>query len=286
MTEISIDTAACSQCGACVAVCSHRVFGGVGEVADAARCKVCGHCVAVCPADAIAHSDLPLDACPPAVDMPDYDTLTAMLRERRSCRVFAKKPVARETVARLVDAARWVLSASNGQPVDWLAIDDPARIAALSAASVETLGATAALLRNPLARLALYLAYGKAKVASAARRAVDFREMADLHAAGKDPIFFHAPTVLVAHVPKSDYFGRDDAVYAAYNLMLAARTLGLGTCQIGFFQVALDRNRALRDSLGLPADRAPQVTVILGYPEVGFHRLLPRRAQVISWEPK
>ncbi len=283
MTAISIDSAACTRCGACVAVCSHHVFSGVGEVTAPDACKACGHCVAVCPADAVHHAAFPLDACPPAPALPDFATLTALLRERRSCRVFAKRPVARETVAQLIDAARWVPSASNGQPVDWLAIDDPARIAALSAGAVGVLAATAQILRNPLARLVLRVAHGKEKVASATRRADGFDEMAARHAAGDDPIFFHAPIVLVAHVPKADYFGRDDAVYAAYNLMLAARTLGLGTCQIGFFQVALDRSIGLRAALNLPLGRAPQVTLVLGYPRYDFHRLVPRREPEIQW---
>ena len=283
MTAISIDPVACTRCGACVAVCSHRVFSGVGEVADATRCKACGHCMAVCPADAVRHDAFPLDACPPVASVPNLDTLTALLRERRSCRIFAKRPVAREMVAKLVDTARWVPSASNGQPVDWLAIDDPARIAALSAGALGVLGATAQILRNPLARLVLYLTHGKEKVASAARRADGFDEMLARHAAGEDPIFFHAPVVLIAHVPKSDYFGRDDAVYAAYNLMIAARTQGLGTCQIGFFQVALNRSPGLRAALQLPPDRAPQVALVLGYPRYEFKRLMPRREPEITW---
>jgi len=89
--------------------------------------------------------------------------------------------------------------------------------------------------------------------------------------------------VLVAHVPAGDSMGRDDAVYAAYNLMLAAQRVGLGTCQIGYFNGALDRSRSLRCALGLPEDRRAEVTLVLGYPRYRFRRVLPRRRPEVVW---
>ena len=111
----------------------------------------------------------------------------------------------------------------------------------------------------------------------------EFASLAQEHAKGEDPIFFRAPVVLVAHVPTSDNFGRDDAVYAIYNLMLAAQRRGLGTCQIGYFHLALDRSRELHQALGLPASRRPEVTLVLGYPAFEFHRLPPRRRPMLEW---
>ena len=56
----------------------------------------------------------------------------------------------------------------------------------------------------------------------------------------------------VAHVPVEDSFGRDDATYAAYNLILAAQRMGLGSCLIGYFIYALENNDQLRKHVGLP----------------------------------
>jgi hypothetical protein len=84
------------------------------------------------------HSEYPLEDCPPLdpTRLPSAEALEWALRARRSARVFRDRPVPREVVRELVDAGRWAPSASNAQPVDWLAIDDPARIAALSAQTV------------------------------------------------------------------------------------------------------------------------------------------------------
>jgi nitroreductase len=65
--------------------------------------------------------------------------------------------------------------------------------------------------------------------------------------------------------------------------MLAAQRRGLGTCQIGYFQLALDRSNELHQALGLPPDRRPEVTLVLGYPAFGFVRLLPRRRPKLKW---
>ena len=98
-------------------------------------------------------------------------------------------------------------------------------------------------------------------------------------------MFHAAPVLLIAHVPRWDRFGRDDAAFAAYNVMLAAERMGLGTCQIGFLQAALDFSRKLRRSLGLPSGRRAEVELILGRPKHPFRRVLPRRRPEIREAP-
>jgi nitroreductase len=262
---------------------------GEGERVEAAapeECWSCGQCVAVCPADAIQHSAYPVEECPlvDAEALPSAEGLVAAWRGRRSLRVFRERPVERRVVEELVEVGRWAPSAGNGQPVDWLAFDAPAQIAALSAEAVAALAQTARMVRNPLLRPLLVLALGAEKVRRAAEAADTFEQLARKHAQGEDPIFFRAPVVLVAHVPEEDYFGRDDAVYAAYNVMLAASAAGLGTCHIGYFVVALERSRKLRGMLGLPEGRRVEVVLTLGYPRYRFRRMPVRRKQGVEWK--
>jgi nitroreductase/NAD-dependent dihydropyrimidine dehydrogenase PreA subunit len=290
MPDISINQERCTRCGACIALCTGRVFDqsdGRVDVVDAASCWLCGHCVAACPSDAISHAAYPLEECPhldPAT-LPSQDSLLAALRERRSHRVFRNKPVPREILRALVDHARWAPSAGNDQPIDWLVFDDAARIAQLSALAVDALARTARLLRNPWLRPFLTLALGAGKVRAGLESAASFERLAEKHAAGLDPIFHGAPVVLMAHSPRGAYFGRDDATYSVYNLMLTAQRLGLGTCHIGYVMVALERSRHLRESLGLPEDREVQIALALGYPRYPFRRAVPRRQPNLRWNP-
>lgn len=289
MPDITINQDTCTRCGACVAVCrAARVFELRERAAEAVRphdCWLCGHCVAVCPVDAVRHAEFPLDECPLMESPPSYDQLVTALRERRSLRVFRDEPVPRETVRQLVDVARWVPSASNKQSVDWIALDDRAQIARLSAEVVTTLARTAPLLRSRLLRPLLYLVLGRSKTRQGVEAAADFERLARQHARGRDPIFYHAPVVLAAHVPGAAYFARDDAVYAAYNLMLGAERLGLGTCHIGYVNAALERNAEIQRTMGLPAGRQMEVVMALGYPRFGYRRALPRRRPYLRWNP-
>ncbi len=297
MPTIVVNQDTCTRCGACVRVCrASRVFElreTAAEVVRAEECWLCGHCVAVCPVDAIRHSDYPLEQCPTIESLPAYEELVGALRGRRSLRVFEDEPVPRETVRELIDVSRWAPSASNRQPVDWIAVDDPARIARLSAEVAATLGRLVPLLRNRFLRPFLYLLLGRENAREAVGAADDFERLARERAQGQDPIFYHAPVVLVAHVPRGAYFGREDATYAAYNLMLAAERLEppggqlqkLGTCHIGYFNAALERSQKLERILGLPQGRRVEVVMALGYRDVEFHRALPRRRPDLLWNP-
>lgn len=276
MPDIEVDPALCIDCGACIELCTGDVYAevdGVSRAVTPSGCWLCGHCVAVCPSDAIRHEGYGLDSCPP-VDreaLPSLQGLVAAFRERRSARAFRDRLVPRDAVKALVGVGRWAPSASNGQPVDWLAFDQAARIAALSAQAVATLAEMARSWRESGDR---------------SDRPAGLEWLAQQLALGKDPIFFRAPVVLIAHVPADDHFGRDDAIYAAYNLMLAAQRTGLGTCQIGYFHVALEASAELRRAVGLPEGRRAQVTLILGYPAHSFQRVLLRRQPELAWNPE
>lgn len=54
--------------------------------------------------------------------MPLWD----LINQRRSVRAFGQAPINRETLAELVDAARRAPSAANLQPLEYVAVNDPA----------------------------------------------------------------------------------------------------------------------------------------------------------------
>jgi nitroreductase len=228
--------------------------------------------------------------CPPipAADLPSQAALIAAFRERRSTRHFRKRPVPRELVETLIDAARWAPSASNSQSVAWLALDDAGRIGALGDAVIRVFERSAGLLRSPLISLVGPLALGPARFKLAQTYRSGLEGLVADHARRRDPIFHHAPVVLIAHSPAGSDLGRDDAIYQAYNIMLLAQRMGLGTCQIGFLTAALEikifgLQRSLEQRLALPAGRKAQAALVLGFPLYHFRRMVPRRQPVLRW---
>lgn len=293
MSKIVVDETACRRCGACVAVC---IIANVYELRDGAAsqavrpeaCWGCGQCVSVCPADAIDHDQFPLEKCP-LIDHERSMTpeqLTVALRTRRSVRTFAERPVARDVVRELVGASRWGPSAENSQDVDWIAIDDRARITELSKAAIDTMRRFLRLAGSPFLRPILRLTLGREAVDSAVRNRRVGDDFLERWSKGNDPLFYNAPVILIGHAKSGRPFARDDAVYAAYNLMLAADRRGLSSCQIGIFQVIVDRSRKVQRMLGLPERRSAQIILTLGYPLHGYRRLVPRRAPELVWNPR
>jgi nitroreductase/NAD-dependent dihydropyrimidine dehydrogenase PreA subunit len=275
MPQIVIDQERCNHCGACVALCnSGNVYAQENDtvqVTNIENCWSCGHCVAVCPTDAIGHSQFRLDDCPliASAVLPSLEGMVETFRERRSTRVYKRRSVSREIVKLLIDIAGSVPSADNAQPVDWLVFDDPGLIAELS--------------RQTVAVFEQKLHQDRKDMSAAVEDIQDFERIIQQHAQGMDPIFFKAPALLLAHVPVEDSFGRDDATYAAYNIILAAQRMGLGTCLIGYFIYTLESSGQLRRRLGLPDNRRVEVALVIGYPKYQFRRAVPRRRMEIVW---
>lgn len=292
MATISVDRKACIRCGACVGVCSlAEVFELTDEGSSAVRpenCWNCGQCVAVCPTDAIDHDGFPLEDCPliGERDVPTLEGLTTALRARRSCRTFMEKPVPREVVRDLVTLGRWAPSAGNSQSLDWLAFDDRGKIGELSDTILSELRRLAKLVGNPILGPFISLAVGRGTVKRLKGAKGFIARLLRRGDMGEDPIFYHAPVVLIGHSPIANSFGRDDAIYAAYNMMLAAEHFGLGTCQIGFFQIAFENSATLRRKVTLPKGRTAQVAIALGYARYTFRRVLPRRSPNLTWNPR
>jgi nitroreductase len=58
--------------------------------------------------------------------MPTAEQVMALLKTRRSIRAFRDKPLARETVERIIDGARFAPSVHNSQSTQYLVVQDRA----------------------------------------------------------------------------------------------------------------------------------------------------------------
>jgi len=292
MAGITIDERACTRCGACIDVCCIAPVFELNEtgltVVCPEACWNCGQCVAVCPEDAIDHDSFPLEDCP-IIDrdsLPTGEQLTDVFRARRSVRSFQERGVPREIVRDVVSASRWAPTAENSQAFDWIAFDDRARISDIAAKVMSEMVRIVRVGSHPLARPFVRVKLGRRMTKRLLESRSEVARLVAKHALGGDPIFHKAPVVLIGHVPTGSAFGRDDAIYAAYNAMLAAEQHGLGTCQIGLFQIIVERSSALRRMIGLSKGRDPQVAVALGYPKAEFRRMVSRRSPNLSWNPR
>jgi len=278
-----IDPSRCTGCMICRDLC-HVNFtcasdGKAEVVAESPLCFACGHCVAACPAEAISMPDFP-DSAFERIDRaltPSFESLLHLMKARRSRREYLDKPVPVELIDKLLDAAVHAPDACNQQTVGYMVVTDPDVLKSIRSLVAEMFAGLMKMLGNPFGRRFFRTFY---------RRAYDelaefiplFRMMADVYEQGMDPITWGAPCLIIVHTPRNDSCGPENAIYSAANILLASETLGLGTCVLGVITDPLKKNRQLRRLVGLPDDRVPQTSMVVGYPKFNYARTAAKNA--------
>ncbi len=100
---------------------------------------------------------------------------------------------------------------------------------------------------------------------------------------GEDPIFYNAPLVIVIHSQKLIPTPKEDSVLAAYNIVLLAQTLGLGSCLVSLAQNAINTNRGCKKLLNIGHEDTVHAVIAIGYPAVQFYRAVPKKPKQINW---
>lgn len=273
MSIFTVDREKCNSCGMCVAECPTLVFriekdGDVPTPVPGgeARCINCGHCVAICPTAAFSLKKMTPAKCLPISKalLPSAAQAELFLRSRRSIRVYRDKPVPHRLLAKLIDIARYAPSASNGQPVQWMVIEDTAE----------------------LRRIAVMVSDWMQQMLSKMPRGVDSTTMDSLvqrQKMGQDTVTRGAPHLVLAHAPKTIVSAAQDCTLGLAYLELAAYALGLGACWAGYFQMAANYDKAVMEALQLPEEHRCQGAMMIGYPKYRFPRIPLRNRASVTW---
>ncbi len=268
---INVDHSLCIGCGLCVSDCFPGALSLNNDIAALTipdRCIGCGHCIAVCPLAAISDSNLTGDdIVSTSLDLNDNDLLTLM-RSRRSCRHYKNKPVPNLMLSRIIDAARACPTAKNLQATRYIAVTR--NIHVLLDEALYTLGEIGNAQRHTT------------NDPSELRRAENFIRWSIQRQQDKtfDPLFFHAPQLLL--FVAQDGTSQDAAAAAAYSELMAA-SLGLGCLYSGYFTACISLSLRLRELLNLQDDETVVRCLVLGYPDIHFHRSAPRKQPNITY---
>ena len=126
MMIITVDKKSCFGDGKCVEICpiqilqmneKERVPEFVPNGNDV--CINCGHCFSVCPSGAIKLSTMEAKDSLSLDHSKLRSNRLSFLCRRRSVRRYKEESVAQETIAELLDVARYAPSGINRQPVNW-----------------------------------------------------------------------------------------------------------------------------------------------------------------------
>lgn len=165
------------------------------------------------------------------------------IHERRSVRSYSAAPVEHETIEHLLDAAVWAPSAMNTQPWSFVVVQDASLLARFESEAADV------VLQDP-------------PIGELAGLPADQLEL--LRSLVRDPgfgIFHGAPALIVIYATSEN--GIPDCFLAAENLLLAATTLGLGSCPIGMARPFFDQANVKVD-LGVPASSRCALPIVVG----------------------
>lgn len=266
----------CIKCGKCAKVCPASILiqkqkGEAIRVEYVDTCIACGHCVDVCPTASVVHSDFPPEKLHP-IDyslLPTPDQVMALIKTRRSNRAITSRPIPREALDRIVEAARFAPTASNERNVSFTVITDPEKLRQISDFTIDQFNSSARILMNPIVKVLL-----KPFLKHIYDILPAFYRFKQEHKAGNDPILRKATALLVIHTPASSEFGCENANLAYQNASLMAHSLGVSQIYMGFVINAIRKGGKGTFSritgihgkvhaimaLGIPAFRFPQYT--------------------------
>jgi nitroreductase len=95
-------------------------------------------------------------------------------------------------------------------------------------------------------------------------------------------IFYNSPLLVIISGKKGYEWLKDDTNLAVENMFLAAKSLGIGSCWIGFGMV-LNSSKIARKELAIPKDFEISAVLIFGYPAKEKNIIPKRTPKILKW---
>lgn len=175
---------------------------------------------------------------------------------RRSVRSYEPRPIPREVMREIIAAGNAAPSGCNAQEWRFVVIEDEA-------------------FRKKMADLAVPVY--KKWMASASKELKEMRD--EIDAVTQDPIYYSAPAIVF--VIGKGMTADLDCPMVCQNMMLAARSLGVGSCWVYFGQFAL-ADKGVKGALELKEGEKVFGPILFGYPKGGFPEAPPKKAPIVK----
>ena len=179
------------------------------------------------------------------------------LMDRRSVREYDSKPIPKDILQSIIDAGNAAATGNNAQNWRFVVVGDG--------------GFREKLLSLALSRYQKWMENAPASLVEK-RAAID--------AVVTDPIYYGAPAIVF--VIGSGMTGDLDTPMVCGNMMLAARSLGIGSCWVYFGQLPLD-DPGVRDMLEIKEGEKVFGPILLGYPKGDFPASPQKKPAIIKW---
>jgi nitroreductase len=182
------------------------------------------------------------------------------IHERRSVRYYSPKRLEQATIRTLLEAAVWAPTAVHEEPWAFVIVQDMAALKSLSDRA-KTIFAADARRTHP----------------DQASHLLEILDKPDFN------MFYDAGTLIIICGRPKGPFVVADCWLAAQNLLLAACSMGLGSCVIGFAVPALN-TAEIKAELGIPAECTAIAPIIVGVPSGETPRATRKEPDILAWK--
>jgi nitroreductase len=180
--------------------------------------------------------------------------------ERRSVRSYSPERLGQVTIRTLLDAAVWAPTAVHEEPWAFVIAQDMAALKSLS----------------DRAKM-IFAADARRTHPDQASHLLEILDKPDFN------IFYNAGTLIIICGRPKGPFVVADCWLAAENLMLAARSIGLGSCVIGFAVPALNTPE-IKAELRIPPECTAIAPIIVGVPSGETPRTTRKEPDILGWK--
>lgn len=251
--KVVIDKSKCIGCGKCVKDCvAFALYIDDNKACVREGCIECGHCFAICPVGAVDMPAYDKSDCVGITDLTeiDSDVFLQGIKSRRTVRQYKDIPVEQEKIDKILKAGQYAPTGSNSQNVAFTVLGSK---------------------QKELEKECVKLFRTGVSVGSKFSKSLKNTEITD------NFFFKGAPFVIVVS-------GHDsvNATIASAYMELTANSLGLGVLYSGFFCACTKINPKIKSALKLPKGHKVVTCLIIGYPDVKYERIAPRKEHRIK----
>ncbi len=305
MGIMQVDPEKCTHCGLCMVNCPFRAWEAdeneVPRMKEEYECFSCYNCMVACPADAISiiepyHVDsgfyktephplparLPYEPKDAEGNATEWNTVERLIFTRRSVRNFKPDPVPETLIRRVLEAGRFAPSGGNCQPWKFIVVTDKTLIGEMDEACYGVLNMLYTTYKSDETVQGLLPMYAEDPNPGFFDPRIILGGMGSI-AKKNLPTFLNAPVVILVAGDERAIGGREIAAgIAGENMNLAALSLGLGFCWVGFSQV-IEMVPDVKEKLGLKDPWKITTAMVLGYPKFKQQGIVPREFRPITW---
>jgi nitroreductase len=219
-----------------------------------------------------------------------WNPVEKVILERRSIRAFKSEPLPDGLIRRILEAGRFAPSAGNSQPWKFIVVNDPEIIEEMEQDAVKFIKLVMFFLdytRGSLLRRILTLPLAKLFIRF---RKNEFHPvptgLMSQIAQDKTAVFHGAPTlILLLEDRRGVSSPPTDIGICGQNMVLAAHSLGAGTCWIGLIKVLMYK-RKWRKKFGVKYPYSLNDCIALGWQKPKADGEVPREVQEVLWFDK